>query len=353
MTVQNQIPKIVIGLVLITFSYAIAGAMIDMMWFTMYFVFNVMAGANLPHVDTATFNPVNLRNENPLTVFGAGGIFNISKDSSGAIGTIMYQIFAPKIQGLSLNTSGGAGGLFGSIAGFFVHGVLTAILNGFTAILSGIVSIIAFLIIAIAILVALLKLWFALIRCYVFILLDTILAPFWIAAALLPGSPLGFGKWIRSLAANLVVFPAVMFMFMLGGALMDSVGSVQNKGQFVPPLISTPGAPNAIASLIGMMIILLSPKVVDMAHEALKAPQNKYAPAVGAALNGGIGLTRAAAGPVWSRLAPKNQAGVIGGTVGTFLTNRMAAVAPGTTPTKGQRVAGRLANWTRVALGGR
>ena len=36
MTIQNQIPRVIICIILITFSYAFAGAMIDVMWAVTY-----------------------------------------------------------------------------------------------------------------------------------------------------------------------------------------------------------------------------------------------------------------------------------------------------------------------------
>lgn len=43
MSIQNQIPKIIIAVLLITFSYAIVGILIDSMWFMSYFIINTFA----------------------------------------------------------------------------------------------------------------------------------------------------------------------------------------------------------------------------------------------------------------------------------------------------------------------
>lgn len=332
MTIQNQIPKIIVGLLLITFSYAIAGVLIDLMWYSMYFIYNLIARSNLPSVDTSTYNPVTLQGRNPLTVIGASGIGAISKDSAGSIGSIFRDLF---MEPASAIFGGGAGGgpLSGiPIVGAVISGVVKSVVNAFVFLISGIVTIAAFLIIAIAIVISLFRLWFQLIRAYVFLILDIILGPFWIAAAIMPGSPLGFGKWIRSLAANLAAFPATMVMFLLGGAIMDSVGKIQIKGQFVPPFIGNPGSPNAIASLLGLGVILLTPQVVTMTRDVFKAPQNKYAPGVGQALGVGKKVISGPAGALWknvTRVTPHGEAtgwlsnrfarSRIGGRVGEFL----------------------------------
>lgn len=43
MSIQNQIPKIIIAIVLVTFSYAIVGVMIDLMWAVTYAGINILA----------------------------------------------------------------------------------------------------------------------------------------------------------------------------------------------------------------------------------------------------------------------------------------------------------------------
>ncbi|MBI2442746.1 MAG: hypothetical protein HYV40_02445 [Candidatus Levybacteria bacterium] len=48
MTIQNQVPKIVIGIILITFSYAMAGFLIDFMYTSIYVVTNVVTSIPIP-----------------------------------------------------------------------------------------------------------------------------------------------------------------------------------------------------------------------------------------------------------------------------------------------------------------
>lgn len=46
MTIQNQIPKIIIGILLVTFSYAIAGFLIDMMYVSIHLTGNIIASSD-------------------------------------------------------------------------------------------------------------------------------------------------------------------------------------------------------------------------------------------------------------------------------------------------------------------
>jgi len=64
-SLQNQIPKVIIGIILITFSYAIVGLLVDVMWATTYFGINLLASqSNDPQtVQRATENLYS----NPLT----------------------------------------------------------------------------------------------------------------------------------------------------------------------------------------------------------------------------------------------------------------------------------------------
>lgn len=55
MTIQNQIPKIVIGIILITFSYAIAGFLIDFMYTSMYVLTNVVTSVKVPKPNNTGF----------------------------------------------------------------------------------------------------------------------------------------------------------------------------------------------------------------------------------------------------------------------------------------------------------
>ena len=61
MTIQNQIPKIIISLILVTFSFAIAGFLIDLMWVSIYVVINLMSQADpnitASAVGTAIYHP--------------------------------------------------------------------------------------------------------------------------------------------------------------------------------------------------------------------------------------------------------------------------------------------------------
>ena len=152
-------------------------------------------------------------------------------------------------------------------------------------------GILAYIIIAVALLWALMRLWFALLSAYVMILIDIVLAPFWIVAGLFPGSSINFTAWIRSFVANLSVFPATLVLFLLGKTFIDSFakGNFHYNERFLPPFIGNPGDLKSFGALIGLGIILTTPNVVKMIREALKAPKVDLS-SVGAAIGAGASV---------------------------------------------------------------
>lgn len=103
MTIQNQIPKVIIGIILITLSYAISAVLIDLMWVSTYAGVNVLSNHYPKPGETlaqkANKNIIN----NPLTftnqIFETGkngpfgnGVFHITQDTSNNVGEFLRQI---------------------------------------------------------------------------------------------------------------------------------------------------------------------------------------------------------------------------------------------------------------------
>lgn len=260
MTIQNQIPKIIIGIVLVTFSFAIAGLLIDIMFVATYLFASVITGSvvgvdallginfNFDKVISAP-NPFSAANE----AFD-GGVLSVAGQTSSGFAEVIKSIFTGP--SLTFSNIDFVGNIIGGIVGI-------------------IVNILAFLIIAIAIIVALVRLWVTLIITYVNILLDIIFAPFWLLVGLLPGSP-GVGAWFRDLLANLAVFPVAISFFLLADIFVSSYGKL-GASNFIPPLIGGVD-PEAVGALIGLGFILMLPNVLTVVKAALKAPKINFGP---------------------------------------------------------------------------
>ena len=331
MTIQNQIPRIIIGLLLLTFSFAIAGFLIDLMYVVIFLGYEL--------ISTAAKSPDLLKNLNPLflqdaTPFQAAegiktrGIFGIAGSASRGFFWLIESIIDSFINdNLPTYTLAIIGAIFGSVLGGFVPvpiignvigaalgTIIGALSKGFISeVLAGLAYLIVFLIIVVALLFTLIRLWFSLIMAYVGILLDVVLAPFWIAASLLPGSTIGFGAWARSIIANLAAFPATIFMFLLAKVFIDSFGEKPQPTDFVPPLIGEISHADTLGNLIGLGIIFMTPGVVAMVKAALKAPGVPGVGLIGTAIGAGASPYMAGTRTTMAALTPTPKLGERGG----------------------------------------
>ena len=106
-TVQDSLPRIVIALVLVTFSYAIVGLMIDLMFVILNIIINTLAQAGLVNLDSA--NNVTTSNVFSIIMGSLGGIFEVV---SGSISNIIDDLFS---QGYFSNAVGIFGGTIAGI----------------------------------------------------------------------------------------------------------------------------------------------------------------------------------------------------------------------------------------------
>lgn len=232
MTIQNQIPKIIIGIVLVTFSYAIVGFLIDLMWILIYLLINIFSGIDKNLI------PQNLYNlkVNVINFYGSNmGLFSFPWDVGRAFGEIIYSF---------LENSGTVGKIIAglmSIIGYLVRG---GIIGSFVDLIRGndpfrenavvVAQLLSFLIILIAIMFSLIRLWFALVMSYVRILIGTIFAPLWIFTGAIPlVEKKGFGLWLRYMLSNIMVFPLTVAFFLVGKILMDAFKNVEGDRKSV------------------------------------------------------------------------------------------------------------------------
>ncbi len=362
MTIQNQIPKIIIGLLLVTFSFAIAGFLIDAMYVAIYLFFNVFSetAKAIPNTDLNSLNPIFLQGNTPFAAFDA-----MAKGATGGGGGFDAILGVANPLGDMLRSIIGIGGPLGGVldnspVNLLIHSlsVMAGVMIGFQAaqaaglpVIGALIpgplagagafaateillrellpNTIIFLIIFIAVFAALIRLWFTLITAYVMVLVDIIFAPLWIIGGLMPGGNssqnVGFSAWLRDMVANLSAFPVTIAMFMIGKILSNAVGATPTGGQFVPPLVGNPAVSGAIGSLITVGIILSTPSVVNMTKAAFKAPKIDLAP-IGKYLGAGTNVLTA---PITQTTQVFKQAAVF--QTGEWLRHRIFG-GGGTTP---------------------
>ena len=288
MTIQNQIPKIIIGLLLVTFSFAIAGFLIDIMWVVIYLIINTLVAADPKMAAGAAGDLTSQLNTSALNFANHtydGGLLGVIVNGAASFGSIIVNIFT----GSGMVTTNAAGSVSELITSP-VGGLVGAIVGWIFGFIGGII---AFVIILVAVLYSMLKLWFALLEAYIFTLVDVIFAPFWIISGLLPGGgeKMGFSSWMKDMLGNLSAFPATIMMFLIGRILIDAFGSSYTVGQFNPPLIGNPasGGTNVFGAIIALAIIWTTPHVVKLTKAAFKAPKLDLGP-IGAAVGVGAAV---------------------------------------------------------------
>ncbi len=302
MSIENQLPKLIIGLILVTFSFAIAGFLIDLMWILTFLIINILTpniqGLTVAKATGNLFqNPIGYGNE-----VLPGGIFGVAAGSGGSVAQLLRSLFTSGQSSALGLTPPGSDGCAGVENVFVIGGLchageaaksVTDVLGnigGFLAnvlsfIISWIVGIIGVIVVLIALLVALFRVWFSLLMSYIYILLDIVFAPFYIIFGAIPGSKISFSAWLRDMAANLIAFPVVIGVLLLGRLFMQAfTPSGTNQALFVPPLIGNPNSANTVTSdpgnnplgwLIGLAIVMVTPAIVSTMKELFKAPANK------------------------------------------------------------------------------
>lgn len=260
MTVQAALPRLVVGLIMVTFSYAIVGFLIDLTYVGIGAFMWALNGAGLKAYDAEAYFKTYANagfQETVGTVFGRGL-------SSG------WDIFTGTISAdwASIGVGAGLAGILGAAA-LSITGVTGAVGAGLILVLLGLVVTIIFFLI---------RILFALARAYLMLLIYLILGPLFILWATLSGSGIWSG-WLKGVLANLLVFPAVGFVIFFAGVLIQQLMNV-GSDIWSPPYLGRHGV--LIQGIIGFGSIILIPQIPDIINQLLgiRAPRIEF-PAIG------------------------------------------------------------------------
>ncbi len=308
-SVQAALPGLVIGLILVTFSFFISGLIIDLA----FVLSQVIGVVFLNYIGNDPNSAANVRDllnrENAVTMFSR---FIFSGDLLGTASNIGSPIFDAIAQNpanrviisilgilgaclspLALGAAVPSGGL--SLAACAAIGGAGGAVGG-NAVVSGIV----YLVLLFGLLQAMFRLLFSLISAYVGIVLSTIFSPFIILYSSLPGQGGNLALWWRGLLANVLVFPAVFGAFLLVAAILG-VGDqwhLENSltGEFEQALPLFGGSPvGFVKGLLTYGILLALPGIPDLVKSLLKAQPNQIIDrAVNRGIQGGVGMTQTA-----------------------------------------------------------
>ena len=201
-TAQSAIPKIVAGVILITFSYAIAGFLVDLMYVVIGII-SLLGKSFIPfNIDVPTIAVFNfLTKGQPFFAFNLDLQF-------GVLWLFAFYIILFIISFI--------------LTFFFSFGVLgTGLILGTASIVSiaasgllPILGIILLIVLAIVVLFFVVKIFWTLIKAFATVFLLTIFAPFYIVLGVVVQG-IGFGSWLRNFISNLSVFVITGFLFFL------------------------------------------------------------------------------------------------------------------------------------------
>jgi hypothetical protein len=272
-TVQNALPRLVLTLIMITFSYAIAGLVVDAMFISLYFLVNlfnqyIFNGNEFFRTlgNDAPVTPRTLAFDTHIFSFFFRYVFSGTSNASAW----------KAAQALGNLVSDTIGGVFGDVLG--KGGSLGGLFNG-------ILQVVFTIIFGIALLISMFRVFFELLMSYAGFVINVVLAPVLLLQNALPGKG-NFMDWIKNLIGGLAPFVVAVFMIFMSLALTGSetkagigyqMGMAGDQTGLRLPLILTQEVnPQAFVGILGMGFMLLLPEVVKITKKLVGAKEGPF-----------------------------------------------------------------------------
>jgi hypothetical protein len=241
-TIQNSIPKIIITLILVTFSYAIIGLIIDLTYLIQALVLSLLVQ----------------NNSNPKLLTNIPELSKLMEANSGTYSYLMFKAMlssANTIANIVLSLFGGLGvalmaGL--GLAGGWIAGLIGFVLGAF--------------IILVFLFIQLIKFLFGCAKAYILLLIKIISAPFEIALGAFPNSKIGFGSWFMQTLAYASVFPISLIFLVL---LVIIVNAVNFTNLWTPGVIEGSMISSFLGSILAISGLSVLAKLPDIIPEAI------------------------------------------------------------------------------------
>ncbi len=298
-TIQNALPKIVITLLLITFSFPLVGFLIDMMYVTIGATASILyspqisetyldpqftgfqAGAQQQITQeqiaeakkNAALEWINKDNLNFLIRYADFGVgFRTYQAFEGVLPTPIRQIFIILTDFLSIifirfflnNTIIRLIKI--AVDGFFIEG--TSIL--LSVILERLVPLKYFalaLIIVVTAFILFVRIFAILFKNYVTLILQTIFAPIIIVFSAIPGQNT-FGQWLKNILGSLLAFPLTVVFVLVAEYISITIAYYQSVWK--PPFISGINT-TALGYLIGLTLLFSLPNYIALVKKMIGA----------------------------------------------------------------------------------
>lgn len=285
-SVENALPKIVIALILITFSFAIAGFLIDLMYIITSIMISVMSKNNL-YYDSTVFKNQYLLSSGwdiwtrdvvlriPLSV-NVSAVFtgallkmlpaevDLTLRSIAGLGIIAltHNLVAPLVKVIG----GAANGAWGDWPAIFMtpiaYGIvwiplfMVGFLHGLEVIIT-VLMFFSFILITFRILALLFS-------SYIKLIILIILGPLLLLFESFGKS--AFKYWLMNIIGNLIAFPITILIFVLGYLINTQANNIGIAGR-LPYLYGIEAS--GFKFLIGLGLIFLIPDLVKLIKEAL------------------------------------------------------------------------------------
>lgn len=304
-SIENSLPRIVIALLLITFSYPIAGFLIDLMYISIGFIVTLFASNSLVPFDKSKLLHTYLFStdlgpwDNLMPIEGGLPMFRIASSMYRIlpifVQTTLDMIIGAFLPRLAFNL---VPLMFGGIArgynpykfgaekvlkldfikdaagkitrsGTLVVSVAAALFEIAVDILIGsilgqyMLILILTLLLIFSLIFIFFRIFFMLLSAYINSLLLIIFSPVILAIEAIPGKS-AFSSWIKNLALNLMTFPLVVIFTLLAAIIIRL--PEQTQSVWMPPFL-TFVSPSAFQVLIGGAILFMTPDLIKLVKQ--------------------------------------------------------------------------------------
>jgi len=243
-SIQNAIPRVVVALILVTFSYAIAGLLIDLMYVIL----------SIPVFALAQSGAIDFSQAQTLLSRYSEADFLTTMRLVTGLGVRGVRELIPRL----LLPGAGIGGIVGAI-----FWAIASFLTGWGPLLAASVPVLLGL--AFSFLGFLFRILFMLIKAYALSIILVILGPIIIMTEALPGRK-GIVTWLRSLLSNLSVFFVTAFLFIL----LDIINALWEAREPIwgPPLVG--GGGDIAKATITFGILMITPNVAQLVQALIE-----------------------------------------------------------------------------------
>lgn len=247
-SLQNSLPRVILTLILITFSYPIVGFLIDIMYVLIAAIFNLVKMSGMLNATELQLAQTTVESKNIFESFQL--LAQVSSSVGKSLNTILLSIF--QLFGADVSGIPGVGGIVSTLGG---------------------------LIISIMVVRALFQAFIQLLFAYGGIIFGAILGPIAILPDVVPGQN-AFINWLKMILSSVLTFPLVVLLLLMGQIFSTTSFSSKAAGAasqtfFAPPLIGI-GDANTFRGIMALLIILLLPAVSQMVQDLLGTKAFKY-----------------------------------------------------------------------------